>query len=126
MPLASFAAVAFFTTIVGRLAFLAQQTFATDRCYSATLVSPGVMYGVYLSLLDFGDSASAWLSAPIISAFGIDYASDRWDGLVPLIALNIGMQVLILFLAAPLLLIGRSATDYVRVGDEELSLSSSG
>jgi len=109
-PLAAFAALGFFTSFVSRLAFLAQQTFATERCFAAKTLTPGVMYGVYLSLLDFGDSASAWLSAPLIAAFNIDYLTDNWSGLVPLIVISVCLQIFIIGASAPLLLMGRDAS----------------
>ena len=118
IPVLSFAIVGFVTSFFGRLAFLAQQTFANERCYSAKILSPGVMYGIYLSFLDFGDSASAWLSAPLISAFGVEFGTQSWNGLLPLIVINVCIQVFVICMGSPLLWmeVEDKQPEYSRVG----------
>lgn len=88
-PLAYFAVSGLVCDALGRVASLSQQVVATERSltWKREGISPGVVYGIVTSVLDFGESASGWLSAPLISAAGVKLG--RWDNLWMLVLIRI-------------------------------------
>ena len=82
--------LAFVLGFLNRLYFLSLQTFATERSLkhsNNSYLSAGLLYGCFLAIIDFGDSASSWLSSPLIASQHIEYGPDppaQWDGLVVL------------------------------------------
>ena len=57
-----------------------------------------MMYGFFLSCIDFADTISGWISAPIISAFGISfYPTLQMDGFTQLVLLAIGAKMVFIF-----------------------------
>lgn len=106
--LAVFCLVTVLVTFVGQAQMLAEQVFVTENCASAEgkagaqrVLSPGMWYGIFLSLLDFGGSASGWISAPIIGALKLDYLSQDYSKLwvLVLIALLAPVGVMLVFAA---------------------------
>ena len=83
MVLLQFGTIAFISSYFAQLSFIAKQVFATEHSYDnaqiGSLVSPGVLYGIFLSLVDFGDSASAWISSPLTKALNLSYADMNYD-----------------------------------------------
>ncbi|KAH9257287.1 hypothetical protein BASA81_004444 [Batrachochytrium salamandrivorans] len=106
--LAVFCLVTLLVTFFGQVQMLAEQVFVTENCASAEgkagavrVLSPGMWYGIFLSLLDFGGSASGWISAPIIGALNLDYLSQNYSKLwvLVLISLVAPMGVMLVFAA---------------------------
>eukprot|EP00300_Choanocystis_sp_HF-7_P041829 c8612_g1_i1.p1 GENE.c8612_g1_i1~~c8612_g1_i1.p1 ORF type:complete len:534 (+),score=71.11 c8612_g1_i1:56-1657(+) len=62
---------------IGQLMFLPVVIIATTYCPKK---NSGMIYGIFLTLLDFGDSTSAWITAPTVDRLGI--TSSNWSGMV--------------------------------------------
>eukprot|EP00854_Cymbomonas_tetramitiformis_P019212 gene19212-22966_t len=87
------------------LAFIPLSVLAIERCPNS---NKGMMYGVYLSFLNLGDSVSSWSTAPIVASLGITYTN--WTPLGDLILITSGIRV------ASLLLLPLIWDDSGRVG----------
>jgi hypothetical protein len=67
-------------------------------------MNTALLYGLYLSFIDFGDSAGGWISSDIVTRLGITYGG--WDALWKLLVIGVVAKVLAL-LFVPLLLVGK-------------------
>ena len=101
-PMVVFLVASVLAGFVGRLALVSLQVVATERCYAVnptSLLTPGIVYGILLSLLDFGESTGAWIAAPIIAAVGVNYITSSWSGLWILVVLEaVATSVLAFFM----------------------------
>ena len=70
-------------------------------------VDAPLAYSIFLSLLDFGDSASSWLAAPLLAASGVQYDPPEWDGLGFVLAVHIGCKCTVAVLGGVTLAIAR-------------------
>lgn len=83
----------------GQLAFLPALVLATER---TPLGHAGSVYGIFLSFMNFGDTANGLITAPIVAAFNITYTN--FENLDKLIIMGAACQVGAL-LFVPLLLV---------------------
>ena len=89
-----FALVSLSNGFFGALAFLAEQTYATEKSFvsnkdlnedqrrlssssskyysKSNTLNTGLWFSIFISFLDFGDSVASWISAPLISAFRLE------------------------------------------------------
>eukprot|EP00043_Microstomoeca_roanoka_P004666 m.51116 g.51116 ORF g.51116 m.51116 type:complete len:619 (-) comp12594_c0_seq2:255-2111(-) len=79
------------TGIAGQVAMIAFLTVATRACPDPIKEKGGLIYAILLSLLDFGDSVSGWITAPIASALHITFTN--YSGLDKLVYIDAGTSI---------------------------------
>ena len=120
---------------LGQLSQISRQVFVTEHSYDNkqlnSAITPGVLYGIYLSLIDFADSASGWITAPIMSALNLSYTNQSFSLLWVLVVIAMASNLLVVLLIPPALdMMGRwlatkQQVQYNVVGQGEQLLPSS-
>eukprot|EP00301_Raphidiophrys_heterophryoidea_P023432 c7327_g1_i1.p1 GENE.c7327_g1_i1~~c7327_g1_i1.p1 ORF type:complete len:599 (+),score=158.24 c7327_g1_i1:122-1798(+) len=84
--------------LISQLAFMPLIILATVNCPRN---KSGMFYGIFLSLIDVGDSASGWVTAPLVSLLGI--TSTDWTRMSELTLICAGVKVGVIVLSLLLL-----------------------
>lgn len=79
------------TSFANQLAFLPALVLATQ---STALDKAGIMYAIYLSFIDIGDSANEWIMAPIVRSLGI--TSSNFSRLSTLLYIDAGCHIAVI------------------------------
>lgn len=107
LPYAIFATVV--SGAVAQVAFIAGLVLATQACPIDDRT--GLMYALYISFLDMGDSVGGWMTAPVVSSLGISDADLSQLG--SLVGIDAGSSLLALAVT-PLLYFAGSSADLRR------------
>jgi hypothetical protein len=92
--------------MAGQVAFIGGLVLATQACPIDD--STGLMYALYVSFLDIGDSVGGWITAPIASSLNISATS--LSNLSSLVAVDAGTSALALLITPVLYITNVGAT----------------
>lgn len=73
-----------------------QQDEPARNCCRKNGSTTGIEYGTLISCIDFGDQIGAWVTVPLVSAFGIS-RENEWNGLGGMIVLTAVIRVCSVF-----------------------------